>query len=545
MAIAYVGGAHTTSDNSYGATVSVTYTPTAGNYVLIMLQQENNITQASCKDNNNNVIALLTNVPVRGNTYGMAVFLAKATAGATSFTIIWTTNGHPCAAIAEYSGAASIGASTTNTGSATTFSNAQSVTTAGNLILSAVGIFVAGNPTAAAISTGTKRQDSGAATAYNESILTENTNGSGNTVVGTQTGGSSLQWGIASVELVAIVPPTVTTQAVSSITTTSGLGNGNITATGGTNATSEGFVYDTVTHTLPGNVAPGSSGYASNVTQSGSYGTGAFTETIGSLSVGVTYYVRAWAYNGALGGYSYGGEVSFTTTSYTVTIGSAGSAWLATLQDWTGATFFPFGSTVDSVAQNSPAASVTSISTSWTTLSNETVNVAALAVYSTATISGVTETGGYIVGSTNLNYTQFTSEYESLADEHYVQATAGATTPGFSWTTAGYAAIVAAAFKVASGTPSLAQTATGVVVGWPATFTVSPSAVPSVGDLLVLSVYSDTAIVAPVTDSFGNTWILVNQTQNSVPPGFAQMYYTIYGASASSLRLLPILGCGT
>jgi len=438
MAIAYVGGAHTTSDNSYGATVSVTYTPTAGNYVLIMLQQENNITQASCKDNNNNVIALLTNVPVRGNTYGMAVFLAKATAGATSFTIIWTTNGHPCAAIAEYSGAASIGASTTNTGSATTFSNAQSVTTAGNLILSAVGIFVAGNPTAAAISTGTKRQDSGAATAYNESILTENTNGSGNTVVGTQTGGSSLQWGIASVELVAIVPPT-----------------------------------------------------------------------------------------------------------YTVTIGSAGSAWLATLQDWTGATFFPFGSTVDSVAQNSPAASVTSISTSWTTLSNETVNVAALAVYSTATISGVTETGGYIVGSTNLNYTQFTSEYESLADEHYVQATAGATTPGFSWTTAGYAAIVAAAFKVASGTPSLAQTATGVVVGWPATFTVSPSAVPSVGDLLVLSVYSDTAIVAPVTDSFGNTWILVNQTQNSVPPGFAQMYYTIYGASASSLRLLPILGCGT
>ena len=113
-----------------------------------------------------------------------------------------------------------------------------------------------------------------------------------------------------------VIIPTVTTQSVSSITKTTATGNGNITATGGANATYQGVVYDTASHSLPGNVAPGSSGYASVANTSGSFGTGAFTQAITGLSNGTTYYVRAYAQNSS--GYAYGSEVSFTT-AYTVT----------------------------------------------------------------------------------------------------------------------------------------------------------------------------------------------------------------------------------
>lgn len=108
-----------------------------------------------------------------------------------------------------------------------------------------------------------------------------------------------------------VLLPTVTTQAVTAITGTTATGNGNITVTGGANSTTRGVVYDTITHALPGNVAPGSSGYASSVIESGSFGTGAFTESITGLSLGTKYFVRAFSQNST--GYSYGAEVTFQT----------------------------------------------------------------------------------------------------------------------------------------------------------------------------------------------------------------------------------------
>lgn len=105
--------------------------------------------------------------------------------------------------------------------------------------------------------------------------------------------------------------PTVTTQAVTDITETTATGNGDITATGGENATNRGVVWSTSSHGDPGNVAPGSSGYESSNNQSGSFGTGAFTRSLTGLSDNTTYYVRAYAGNSA--GYDYGSEVSFTT----------------------------------------------------------------------------------------------------------------------------------------------------------------------------------------------------------------------------------------
>jgi hypothetical protein len=99
------------------------------------------------------------------------------------------------------------------------------------------------------------------------------------------------------------VIPTVTTQAVSSIDYTSATGNGNITDTGGEDASKRGICYSKTTN--PPTVSD------SIVEETGTYGTGAFTESLTGLDSGAFYYVRAYAYNSA--GYGYGSTVTFTS----------------------------------------------------------------------------------------------------------------------------------------------------------------------------------------------------------------------------------------
>ena len=96
--------------------------------------------------------------------------------------------------------------------------------------------------------------------------------------------------------------PTVTTQAVSGITTTTATGNGNITAPGLPNPTQHGVVWgpsadptllDSKTMDGPASVP------------------GPFTSTITDLMPGTLYHVRAYATNDS--GTVYGGDVQFTT----------------------------------------------------------------------------------------------------------------------------------------------------------------------------------------------------------------------------------------
>ncbi len=97
------------------------------------------------------------------------------------------------------------------------------------------------------------------------------------------------------------IAPTVTTQAASSIEATTATCNGNITATGGANATTRGCEWDTDTG------AP----YTNSASDAGSFGTGAFTKDLTGLPAGTTIYARAFATNS--GGTGYGNEVSFLT----------------------------------------------------------------------------------------------------------------------------------------------------------------------------------------------------------------------------------------
>ena len=103
---------------------------------------------------------------------------------------------------------------------------------------------------------------------------------------------------------VTTTAPTVTTASSSPISDTSATLNGNITATGGANATVRGFAYGTDS-TLTIVIA--------TTTETGSFGTGAYTYFVFSLSCGTTYYSRAYATNS--GGTGFGSIVSFITSS--------------------------------------------------------------------------------------------------------------------------------------------------------------------------------------------------------------------------------------
>jgi hypothetical protein len=110
--------------------------------------------------------------------------------------------------------------------------------------------------------------------------------------------------------------PTVTTQSASSVGQTSATLNGNITATGGTNATVRGFAWGTNSSLSGGDTA--------TTTENGSFGTGAFTNSSLTLVCNTTYYSRAYATNP--GGTSFGSiSASFTTSACSVTTLSDGT----------------------------------------------------------------------------------------------------------------------------------------------------------------------------------------------------------------------------
>lgn len=114
---------------------------------------------------------------------------------------------------------------------------------------------------------------------------------------------SGQRYVIGAIEVLGMSsPPSVTTSAASGVTTNSATLNGDITATGGANATVRGFAYSTTANLTTS---------VSTTTENGSFGTGAYTGSASSLSPNTTYYVRAYATNS--GGTGYGSIQNFTT----------------------------------------------------------------------------------------------------------------------------------------------------------------------------------------------------------------------------------------
>ncbi|GAA4393135.1 Ig-like domain-containing protein [Hymenobacter koreensis] len=111
-----------------------------------------------------------------------------------------------------------------------------------------------------------------------------------------------------NIRITGVALPTVTTAAPTSVTGTSAILGGEVTADGGANVTERGVVYST-SNTTP---------TITDTKDTNGSGTGTFTETITGLPAATTYYVRAYATNAA--GTSYGTVQTFTTQTSVVSI---------------------------------------------------------------------------------------------------------------------------------------------------------------------------------------------------------------------------------
>ncbi len=140
--------------------------------------------------------------------------------------------------------------------------------------------------------------------------------------------------------------PTVTTQAVSSVALTSVTGNGNITDIGGANATIRGFKYS----------AGASCTDITTVSEAGSFGVGAYTLSIPSLTANTQYSYRAFATNPS--GTGYGSCSTFYTLADQVTGASASGDWISTSGYHEDIAWTLNGATTVRVARVSPAADV-------------------------------------------------------------------------------------------------------------------------------------------------------------------------------------------
>lgn len=96
--------------------------------------------------------------------------------------------------------------------------------------------------------------------------------------------------------------PTVTTTAVTAVTTTGASTGGDVTSDGGAEVTARGVCYGTTAN--PDITGPHTTDGA---------GTGPFTSTLTGLAAGTPYHVRAYATNSE--GTAYGNDVTFTTTA--------------------------------------------------------------------------------------------------------------------------------------------------------------------------------------------------------------------------------------
>jgi hypothetical protein len=162
---------------------------------------------------------------------------------------------------------------------------------------------------------GGEPNDSGGNEDYGEIYCSGATKGFWNDLNGTQSLGYVVEYGTdvislgsggsaaKTITITSVVPPAVTTAAVTDYTASTAVMGGSVTSDGGGAITGRGVVFSS-TDATP-------SLEESSPQDSNGTGSGPFSETIPALNDGTTYYVRAYATNSA--GTAYGEIVTFTT----------------------------------------------------------------------------------------------------------------------------------------------------------------------------------------------------------------------------------------
>jgi len=103
MSVSYVGGS--VNETAGTTSVSITYSPTSGNTVILGLSLVTSVSSILCQDNNHNILSTPLYSP-NSNTY---LFNGTAITGATSYAVSWIGTAAAALGIVEYSGVAGIG----------------------------------------------------------------------------------------------------------------------------------------------------------------------------------------------------------------------------------------------------------------------------------------------------------------------------------------------------------------------------------------------------------------------------------------------------
>lgn len=126
--ISYVGSAGKGTATTTSITVS--YSPTNGNYVVGFVAVGAVISGVSCSDSSSNSLTAGPSNNLGSVIYGNSFYYKVPSAGITSFTFSWTGSGNAWVNVVEYSGVVGVNASLSgNTTSGATASCSQTCTT--------------------------------------------------------------------------------------------------------------------------------------------------------------------------------------------------------------------------------------------------------------------------------------------------------------------------------------------------------------------------------------------------------------------------------
>lgn len=152
---------------------------------------------------------------------------------------------------------------------------------------------------------------------------------------------------------VSYTVPTLTTTAISNLSSVTATSGGTISTDGGASVTVRGVCWNTT----------GTPTVSNNKTTDGT-GTGSFTSSLTGLSASTTYYLRAYATNNV--GTAYGQQITFTTTAQAVTLPTISTTVISNI----GQTTATGGGNVTSEGSSS----VTARGVCWSTSQNPTTS---------------------------------------------------------------------------------------------------------------------------------------------------------------------------
>jgi len=192
--VAYKGSAAANLAATAGASLTVTYTPTAGNLVVAGIQFSVTPSAVTCKDQNGNALALVTN-----KTFNY-LFQGVAVTGATSYKFSWTTTSKAAGFVGEYTGVKGVGTNASGNGSSTAETLSLTTTKTDSFMVCSVG--VAANVTYTLVTGKAIRIQNTSGTGNNSAIaLVDNTTISSGTSLTCATSSATGAWSVMGVEI--------------------------------------------------------------------------------------------------------------------------------------------------------------------------------------------------------------------------------------------------------------------------------------------------------------------------------------------------------